>query len=210
MASTRISKYQAEQLARLLAEGFTSKERTALIARQSAAHRAIADRLFTPELINQITSLQESIPDVLRGATSSESVYLLDQKGEKRHSARHTLNYALAYGAEENRKFALDLRTNPSIKVTQRQFDAFISANEAAGDLVTRTNALRKELLANILTARTVEKLLEKWPEASSAIASFFNHAAPPTNVEVPLESLVRRHVNVPALAAPAQEATNG
>lgn len=205
MASTRISKFQAEKLAVMLAEAFTSKERVSLIERQAAAHRAVADRLFTPALIAQITSLQESMPDAIRGATSCDYVYLLDQKGEKRSTDSVRLDYGMAYGEPENRLFAIDLRTAPSIKVTQRQYDGFLAANAALEDLAKRTTALRKELLANILTARTVEKLLEKWPEAGKAIASFFNHVAPPANVEVPLEQLVRRHVHAPALAAPVE-----
>lgn len=206
MASTRISKYQAEELAKMLAAGFTQKERAQLIERQAAAHRSIADRLFTPELIAQITGMQAALPDAMRAPTVSDYVYLLDQKGEQRGpNVSHRLDYGIAYGAEDNRTFAIDLRCAPKIKVTQRQYDNYISANEAMEGLATRTTALRRELLNNILAARTVEKLLEKWPEAGSAIATFFNHQAAVTAVEVPLEQLVRRHCSAPALAAPVE-----
>jgi hypothetical protein len=209
MASTRIAKIQAEKLSELLAESFIKEECAVVRERQASAHRAVADLLFTPEVIARITSLQASMPDVLRSVTCDERVYLLDQNGQKRDNRGLLLDYRLAYGAEENRTFALDWRTAPKIQVTQRQYEAFVAADEAAEDLGRRKHALRRELFANILAARTVEKLIEKWPEAGSAIASFFNHVAVKT-VEVPLEQLVRRHVPALALAAPVEDQQNG
>lgn len=206
MAYTRIAKYQAERLSRLMAEEFMKAEAAQIRARRKAAHRAVADRFFTDEVKALVAQLQAGPGAAfLRGVTDGEYMILCDMKGERFANARQYIRYSVAYDGEP-RTFAIDCCGQPEVRVTKRIYDELFAAEEAETDFRQRSIDLCKELERNIIAAKTVEKLIEKWPEARSAIMTFFGHVQAATEVEQPLESLVRRYCAMPALPATVAE----
>jgi hypothetical protein len=64
----------------------------------------------------------------------------------------------------------------------------------------TSAHSLYRELRSNIERAGTTSRLIELWPEVKQIVLDHFNEVE---HVEVPLDSIINRHVHIP-LAAPA------
>lgn len=203
--ATRILKTQVSQLASLMAEGFMKVERAQVNKQLGAAYRIIADKLFTDDVKESFAHvIGTPAEQFLRAQTDSDTVRIADLEGRLVDGLGYIgIDYTMAYGSSQ--EFTRGTPTRTTVMLGKREIAKVQAALDARTDLNSRTNKLRGELEANITTARTMEKLVEVWPEARDAIVAFFEHVSAKETVEQPLEQLVRRYSSLPALTYVAE-----
>lgn len=183
--------------------------------------KEFADRL-SDKLCHTAIKIERAALNERRQALSKAVLNLLYPEGQAFYEALpdHWVHYGKSarFHFRQNERYAelhLTFETeiplpgvyagSVGLKVTDEALmDEIVGVDAAERDIYHRSYNLKNELHANIVRARTVKNLMALWPEAAEEIAAMAAQYGP-NDVEIPLESILRRYSGT-MLPAPVVE----